>query len=102
MSDIAREVIAQIATLLRADPQRVTREARLARDLGADSLDSVALVMAIEDRFSIDMPDEEVEHLRTVQQLIEYVELAVDLRHPGPRRVTFAEEQLHGTGNRNY
>ena len=42
-----------------------------------DSLDSVTLVLAIEERFGIDMPDEDVAQLRTVRQLIEYVELAV-------------------------
>jgi acyl carrier protein len=80
MSDIARDVIAQIAVVLREDPQHITPTARLAQDLGADSLDSVTLVMAIEDRFAIDMPDEEVEPLRTVQELIEYVELAVAMK----------------------
>jgi acyl carrier protein len=77
MSEIASEVIARIAVVLREDPQHITPTARLAQDLGADSLDSVALVLAIEDRFAIDMPDEEVEQLRTVRELIEYVELAV-------------------------
>lgn len=80
MSDVAREVTAQIAVILREEPQRIAPDARLVHDLGADSLDSVALVMAIEDRFDIDMPDEDLEQLRTVRQLIEYVELAVAMR----------------------
>src|SRR5512138_1404666 len=80
MSDIASEITAQIAVILRVDPQHVVPEARLVHDLGADSLDSVALVMTIEDRFAIDMPDEDVEELRTVKQLVEYVELAVAMR----------------------
>jgi acyl carrier protein len=57
----------------------------LAHDLGADSLDSVALVLAIEDRFAIDMPDEDIEPLRTVGELIEYVELAVAMASPAGR-----------------
>jgi acyl carrier protein len=85
MSDIAREVTAQIAAILSAPQEQVTPDARLVHDLGADSLDSVTLVLAIEDRFAIDMPDEDVEQLRTVQQLIEYVELAVAMRIPGGR-----------------
>lgn len=88
MSDIARQVIAQISAVLCEDPQRpIAPDARLIRDLGADSLDCVALVMAIEDRFAIDVPDEDVEELRTVQQLIDYVELAVAIkqRRPGYR-----------------
>jgi acyl carrier protein len=77
MSDIAREVTAQIAIVLGEQPQRITPDMLLAKDLGADSLDSVSLVLAIEDRFGIDLPDEDAEQLRTVRQLIEYVELAV-------------------------
>ena len=77
MSDIAREVTAQIAAVLGERPERITPDMLLSQDLGADSLDSVTLVLAIEDRFGIDMPDEDVEHLRTVQQLIDYVKLAV-------------------------
>jgi acyl carrier protein len=98
MSDIAREVIAQIAAVLGEAPERITRDASLVQDLGADSLDSVVLVLAIEDRFAIDMHDEDVEQLRTVQQLIEYVELAVTLATPARR----PQEHAHGTGNRYY
>ena len=77
MSDIAREVTAQIAAVLGERPERITPDMSLIHDLGADSLDSVSLVLAIEDRFGIDLPDEDAEQLRTVRQLIEYVELAV-------------------------
>jgi acyl carrier protein len=98
MSDIAREVIAQIAAVLGAPVERITRDTLLARDLGADSLASVALVLAIEDRFSIDLPDEEVEQLQTVQQLVEYVELAVAMANPAGR----PQEYSYGTGNRYY
>jgi acyl carrier protein len=77
MSDIAREVTAQIAAVLGAAPEQVKPDARLIQDLGADSLDSIALVLAMEDRFAIDMPDEDMEQLRTVRELTEYVELAV-------------------------
>jgi acyl carrier protein len=98
MSDIAREVIAQIAAVVGAPAERVTRDAALGRDLGADSLDSVVLVLALEDRFAIDLPDEDVEQLRTVQQLIDYVELAVAVASPAAR----TKEPLYGTGNRHY
>lgn len=104
MSDIAREVIGLIAATLRGDSQQhIAADARLAHDLGADSLDSVALVLAIEDHFRIDMPDEEVEQLRTVRQLIDYVELAVAIRQPGLRPLNVPQEQFHGsTGNRDH
>ena len=87
MSDIAHEVIAQIALVLREDPHYVTPQARLAHDLGVDSLEYVSLVLALEERFGIDMPDEEAEQLRTVQQLIEYVQLAVAAQWPIHHRV---------------
>ena len=98
MSDIAREVVTQIAAVLGVPPEGITRGASLARDLGADSLDSVALVLAIEDRFSIDLPDEEVEQIETVQELTEYVELAVAMANPAAR----VQERSYGTGNRYY
>ena len=98
MSDIAREVTAQIAAVLGEQVERIRADALLVQDLGADSLDAVALVLAIEDRFAIDMPDEEVEQLRTVQQLIEYVELAVAMASPPARRVGPA----HGSGSSYY
>lgn len=79
MSDIAPQVIAQIGAVLGEDAERITPELRLSEDLGADSLDTVSLVLAMEDRFGIDMPDEDVEQLRTVQHWIEYVELALDV-----------------------
>src|SRR5262245_6030497 len=91
MNDIASEVTAQIAVILREDPQRIVPQARLIHDLGADSLDSVALVMAIEDRFAIDMPDEDIGELRTVRELIEYVELAVAMRQR-------SQEERNGAG----
>jgi len=93
MNDIASEVTAQIARILREDPQHIVPQARLVRDLGADSLDSVALVMAIEDRFAIDMPDEDIGELRTVRELIEYVELAVAMRQR-------SQEERNGAGAR--
>jgi acyl carrier protein len=96
MSDIAREVIAQIAAALGENPERITRDASLVHDLDADSLDSVALLLAIEDRFAIDMPDEDVEQLQTVQQVIDYVELAVAIANPAVR----AQERSYGTGSR--
>jgi acyl carrier protein len=96
MSDIAREVTAQIAAVLGEHPERITPNALLVQDLGADSLDSVALTLAIEDRFAIDMPDEEVEQLRTVRQLIEYVELAVAMASPARRRA--GHSQGRGSG----
>jgi acyl carrier protein len=55
-------------------PQQVTPEAKFIEDLGADSLDTVELVMAFEEEFGIDVPDEEAEKLQSVGDVVRYVE----------------------------
>jgi len=52
----------------------ITPETTLADDLGADSLDVVDLLMSIEDEFEVEIPDEEVENIKTVGALVEYIE----------------------------
>lgn len=52
----------------------ITSETTLAEDLGADSLDVVDLLMSIEDEFEVEIPDEEVENIKTVGALVEYIE----------------------------
>lgn len=52
----------------------ITMETDIQQDLGADSLDVVDLVMSIEDEFEIEVPDEEIENVRTVADLVEYIE----------------------------
>ena len=55
-------------------PEQVTPEAKFIEDLGADSLDTVELVMAFEEEFGQDIPDEEAEKLQTVGDVIKYLE----------------------------
>jgi acyl carrier protein len=55
-------------------PEQVTPEAKFIEDLGADSLDTVELVMAFEEEFGSEIPDEEAEKLQTVGDVIKYVE----------------------------
>ena len=52
----------------------ITNEASFVDDLGADSLDTVELVMALEEEFEIEIPDEEAENITTIQQAIDYIE----------------------------
>ncbi len=59
---------------LGVDPERVKSEASFIDDLGADSLDIVELVMAMEEEFDIEIPDEDAEKLRTVQDVFNYLE----------------------------
>ena len=53
---------------------QVTKEAKFVDDLGADSLDTVELVMALEEEFKLEIPDEEAEGITTVGQAIDYIE----------------------------
>ena len=56
------------------DEDSVTLDSDIADDLGADSLDVVDLLMSLEDEFEVEIPDEEIENLRTVGQLVKYIE----------------------------
>ena len=73
MSDIEARVKKIIAEQLGVEESQVTNEASFVDDLGADSLDTVELVMALEEEFEIEIPDEDAEKITTVQQAIEYV-----------------------------
>jgi acyl carrier protein len=59
---------------LGVEESQVTREAKFVEDLGADSLDTVELVMALEEEFKLEIPDEEAEKIATVGQAVEYIE----------------------------
>lgn len=58
---------------LGVEPEKVTNEASFVEDLGADSLDTVELVMAFEEEFGVDIPDEDAEQMRTVGDAIKYL-----------------------------
>ena len=62
-----------IVEQLGVNADQVTPEAKFIEDLGADSLDTVELVMALEEEFEIEIPDEDAEKITTVQQAIEYI-----------------------------
>ena len=62
-----------IVEQLGVNPEQVTPQASFIEDLGADSLDTVELVMAFEEEFSIEVPDEDAEKLQTVGNVIDYV-----------------------------
>lgn len=63
---------------LGVDKTKVTLNADFADDLGADSLDTVELVMAIEEEFSIEIPDEDAEKIATLDQAIQFIQQAVN------------------------
>ncbi len=63
-----------IVEQLDVNPEQVTPEAKFIDDLGADSLDTVELVMAFEEEFSVEVPDEDAEKLQSVGDVIKYIE----------------------------
>ena len=70
---IEEKVKGIIVEQLGVDPEEVTMDASFVNDLGADSLDTVELVMALEEEFETEIPDEEAEKIATVQQAIDYI-----------------------------
>ena len=73
MSDIELKVKKIIVEQLGVKEEDVKPESSFIDDLGADSLDTVELVMALEEEFEIEIPDEEAEKIRTVKDVIDYV-----------------------------
>ena len=73
MSSVEQQVKAIVAEQLGVKAEQVTNDASFVDDLGADSLDTVELVMALEEEFEIEIPDEDAEKITTVQQAIDYI-----------------------------
>jgi acyl carrier protein len=74
MSDIGERVKKIVVEHLGVEPDKVTENASFIDDLGADSLDTVELVMAFEEEFGIEIPDEDAEKITRVKEAIEYIE----------------------------
>ena len=76
MADVAQRVIDIVAEQLGVDKEKVTPETSFVNDLGADSLDTVELVMELEEEFDINIPDNAAEKIQTVGQAIDFIEKA--------------------------
>lgn len=74
MSSTAERVTKLVCEQLGVKEDEVTPEASFVEDLGADSLDTVELVMALEEEFETEIPDEEAEKITTVKEAIDYIE----------------------------
>ena len=68
--DVRDVVVEQLSV----DPQAVQLESKIIEDLGADSLDVVELVMALEEKFEVEIPDSEAEKLVSIQDVVNYIE----------------------------
>ncbi|MCT7976424.1 acyl carrier protein [Laspinema olomoucense] len=75
--DIFSQVKKIVTEQLEVEGEKVTPSASFAEDLGADSLDTVELVMALEENFDIEIPDEAAEKITTVQEAVKYIESQV-------------------------
>ncbi|KAB2837277.1 MAG: acyl carrier protein [Caedimonadaceae bacterium] len=73
MSDVSERVKKIVVEHLGVDESKVTPSASFIDDLGADSLDTVELVMAFEEKFGIEIPDEDAEKITTIQRAIDYI-----------------------------
>ena len=76
MAAVQDRVIDIVAEQLGVDKEKVTPDTSFVNDLGADSLDTVELVMELEEEFDCEIPDEEAEKIQTVGQAIEFIEKA--------------------------
>ena len=71
---VLEKVKAILAEQFDVEEEKITAETDLQEDLGADSLDVVDLLMSIEDEFDVEVPDEEIENIKTVGTLVSYIE----------------------------
>lgn len=74
MASVQERVIDIVAEQLGVDKEKVTPETSFVNDLGADSLDTVELVMELEEEFDINIPDDAAEKIQTVGQAVDYIE----------------------------
>lgn len=77
MSDVQDRVKAIIVEQLGVNPEDVKMESHFVDDLGADSLDTVELVMALEEEFDIEIPDDQAEKITTVESAVSHIEANV-------------------------
>jgi len=74
VADTLDKIIEIVAEELAVDKDEITEESSFIEDLGADSLDVVELVMAFEEEFDVEIPDEDAENIRTVEDAVNYLE----------------------------
>ncbi len=73
---VFEKIRAILCEQLDIEESAVTMESNIAEDLGADSLDVVDLIMSIEDEFNIEVPDDQIENIKTVGDVVNYIESA--------------------------
>jgi acyl carrier protein len=81
MMTVEHEVKVLIAEKLGLKEDKIEADASIVDDLGADSLDSVEMVIALEGKFGINIPDEDATQIATVRQAVDYISHAIESRH---------------------
>lgn len=71
---VFEKVASILAEQLDVEKDKVTMQASITEDLGADSLDVVDLIMSLEEEFNLEIPDEEIEKIKTVSDIVKYIE----------------------------
>ncbi|MAA92311.1 MAG: acyl carrier protein [Gammaproteobacteria bacterium] len=74
MSEVLDKVVEIVCNQLTVDKGEVTAESSFVEDLGADSLDTVELVMAFEEEFGLEIPDDEAENITTIKSAVDWIE----------------------------
>ena len=74
MSEVQDKVVEIVCNQLEISKEDVTPDSSLVEDLGADSLDTVELVMAFEEEFGLEIPDDEAENITTIKSAVEWIE----------------------------
>jgi NADH dehydrogenase (ubiquinone) 1 alpha/beta subcomplex 1 len=72
-SDVTERILGVVKNFDQVDPSKVSPETKFSEDLGLDSLDVVEVVMAIEDEFAIEIPDQEADKITSIADAIEYI-----------------------------
>ena len=83
VASVEERVINIVAEQLGVEKDKINRESNFINDLGADSLDTVELVMELEEEFEINIPDDQADKIQTVGEAIDHIEKAVDLDRAG-------------------
>jgi acyl carrier protein len=91
---IESQIRSLVASTLRVDEAMIRPDTTLAGDLGADSLDLVSLVLAIEDQFQVDIHDEEAAEILTVEEMIEHVTFALVLKEATAPRLRSSDQNI--------
>ncbi len=78
VASVEQRVIDIVAEQLGVEKEKITRDSNFVNDLGADSLDTVELVMELEEEFEINIPDDQADKIQTVGEAIDHIEQTVD------------------------